>query len=87
MVKKKDKHPTLFVFEGGIKHYEDGSMLELHSQLSSEEWELITAETIKYKVFLDKLKTVALAYLFSFLIMLKVPEKISIKGDPISIRT
>ena len=59
MVKKKDKNPTLFVFDGGIKHYESGSMLELYSQLSTEEGELVTAETIKYKVFLDKLKTVA----------------------------
>lgn len=57
--KKKEKHPTLFVFEGSIRHYEDGSMLELHSQVSQEEWALITEETFKYKIFLDKLKEVA----------------------------
>lgn len=65
MVKRQKKiiHPTLFVLEGSIKHFEDGSMLELHSKVTAEEWELITEETVKYKVFLDKLKDVALPIL------------------------
>lgn len=59
MAKKKEKHPTLFVFEGSIRHYEEGSMLQLESLVTQDEWELIIEETVKYKVFLDKLKDVA----------------------------
>lgn len=55
----KAKHPTLFCFGGSIRYYEDGSMLELHSQITAEEWEIIIDETVKYKIFLECLKTVA----------------------------
>ena len=59
MTKKKEKHPTLFVFEGSIKNYEDGTMLRLHSLVQPNEWELMVEETVKYKIFLECLKTVA----------------------------
>lgn len=55
---KKDRHPTLFVLEGTIRCYEEGSMLQLHAQITTEEWELIVEETIKYKLFVDSLKEV-----------------------------
>lgn len=57
--KNKEPHPTLFVFEGAIRLFKDGSMLELHSQVTLEEWELIVSDTIHYKVFIECLKTVA----------------------------
>ena len=59
MTKKKPKnspHPTLFVLEGSIKHYAEGSMLQLHGLISMEEWETIVEETVRYKVFLECLK-------------------------------
>ena len=59
MAKKKPKkspQPTLFVIEGSIKHYDDGSMLQLHGLISMEEWEIIVEETVRYKVFLECLK-------------------------------
>ena len=66
MAKKKKKknrviieHPTMFVHEGVIKVYEEGSMLELHMQLKPEEWTEIVQETIKYYHFLECIKTVA----------------------------
>lgn len=52
-------HPTMFAFEGVIKHYEDGSMIELFTKVTTEEWELIITETVQYKIFLDCLKDVA----------------------------
>jgi len=57
--KRKEPHPTLFVFDGSIRYYKDGSMLELHAQVTAEEWEMIVSDTIKYKVFIDCLKEVA----------------------------
>jgi len=57
--KRKEPHPTLFVFDGSIRYYKDGSMLELHTQVTAEEWEMIVSDTIKYKVFIDCLKEVA----------------------------
>lgn len=57
--RKKEPHPTLFVLEGAIRVYEDGSMLELHTQITQEEWEIIVSETIHYKVFVECLKEVA----------------------------
>ena len=59
MTKKKPKNPpqpTLFVLEGSIKHYNEGSMLQLNGLISMEEWELIVEETVRYKVFLECLK-------------------------------
>jgi hypothetical protein len=56
---KREQHPTLFVWEGGIRHYEQGSMLELHTQITTEEWEIIVEQTVAYKVFLECLKQVA----------------------------
>ena len=55
----KEPHPTLFVFEGTIQHYEEGTMLELYSNITQEEWLIIIEETVKYKVFLECLKEVA----------------------------
>jgi hypothetical protein len=54
---KKEQHPTLFVLEGTIRYYEDGSMLQLHGLISSDEWEIVVEETVKYKVFLECLKS------------------------------
>lgn len=53
---KKEQHPTIFVLEGDIKHYKEGSMLQLNTQITQEEWEIIVEETVKYKVFLECLK-------------------------------
>ncbi len=57
--RKKVEHPTLFVFEGVIKHYEDGSMFELQTQLTSDEWRQVVEETVKYKLFIECLKEIA----------------------------
>ena len=60
--KKKQKaqeHPTLFSLEGSIRHYEQGSMLQLYSLITNEEWEAIVEETVKYSVFVSCLKEVA----------------------------
>lgn len=54
-----EKHPTLFVIDGTIKCYDDGSMLELHGQITDDEWRLIVEETIRYKVFIECLRDVA----------------------------
>lgn len=59
MAKMKEQHPTLFVWEGSVRYYEEGSMLELHTQLSKDEWESIIEQTIQYKVFLECLKKIA----------------------------
>lgn len=56
---KKVENPTLFVFEGSIRCYQDGSMLQLYTSIQSHEWELIVEETIKYQIFLECLKSVA----------------------------
>lgn len=56
--KKKEPNPTLFVLEGAIMHYEDGTMFSLHSQITREEWEQIVEETIKYEIYLSCLKGV-----------------------------
>lgn len=61
--KKKAKHPTLFVFDGTIMYFEEGTMLELHSQVAQDEWEQIVEQTVKYKVFVECLKTVAMPIL------------------------
>lgn len=58
--RKKEQHPTLFVMDGSIRIFEEGSMLELHTQISQEEWEAIVEETIKYKVFVECLKEIAI---------------------------
>lgn len=61
--RRKETHPTLFVFEGTIRCYEDGSMLELHTQVQPEEWEQIVMETVKYYVFVQCLKTTGMPLL------------------------
>lgn len=61
--KSKTKHPTLFVLEGTILYYEDGSMLDLHTQVQLNEWEEIVEETVKYKVFIECLKSVGMPLL------------------------
>jgi len=58
MSKKKENHPTLFVFEGTPRYYDDGTMLQLHTQVTDKEWELIVEETIKYSIFIECLKEV-----------------------------
>jgi hypothetical protein len=57
--RKKQPHPTIFVFEGEVKHYEDGSMLELFGQVTPDEWGIIVRDTVTYKIFLKCLKEVA----------------------------
>lgn len=57
--KKDNNHPTLFAYDGSIRYYQDGSMLELYSKITEEEWEDIVEETVKYKVFVDCLKDIA----------------------------
>ncbi len=65
MAKKKKKkrrselHPTLFVHEGAIQEFPDGTMLELYTQLKTEEWQAIVTETVHYKIFVDCLKNTA----------------------------
>lgn len=61
--RKKEKQPTLFAFNGSIQLFNEGSMLELHSQITSEEWVMIVEETIKYKIFLECLKNIAVPIL------------------------
>lgn len=58
MASKRDTHPTIFVLEGTIRCYEDGTMLQLYSLVTTEEWEMIVEETIKYKLFVECLKEV-----------------------------
>ena len=57
--KKKEQHPTLFVLDGEIMHYEEGSMLNLYTQITNKEWQHITEETTKYKLFVEVLKEIA----------------------------
>lgn len=56
---KKEPHPTIFVLEGSIRWFKEGSMLELHMQVRPEEWKIIVDETVRYKIFVECLKTVA----------------------------
>lgn len=56
---KQNDNPTLFVLEGSIRYYKDGSMLELYSAINQNEWEMMVEETIKYKIFLECLKETA----------------------------
>lgn len=58
--RRKEKNPTIFAFEGSIRVFEEGSMLELHTQVTDQEWEAIVEETVKYKVFLECLKKIAI---------------------------
>lgn len=58
--RKKETHPTIFVIEGELMQYPDGSMLELHSQINNEEWEQIVKETIDYMCFIEIVKEVAI---------------------------
>ncbi len=60
--KKKEPHPTLFCLEGSIRVYE-GSMLELHGQITQAEWNCICEETVAYKIFVQALKDVAIPIL------------------------
>ena len=57
--RKKEEHPTLFVFQNSIRYFEEGSMLELHSQVSEEDWNQIVEQTIAYKIYVDCLKEYA----------------------------
>jgi len=51
-----------FVLEGDIKEFE-GSVIELRSQVSDDEWVQIINETVAYKVFLKCLKKVGMPLL------------------------
>jgi hypothetical protein len=55
---KKESHPTLFALDGSIRCYDDGSMLQLYSQVTATEWESIVEETIKYKIFVECIKDI-----------------------------
>ena len=59
--KKKERveNPTLFVFEGSIQHYDEGSMRKLSMQVTPEEWLKIATETMEYNIFLECLKETA----------------------------
>lgn len=66
MAKKKKKknriiieHPTMFVHEGSIKVFSEGSMLQLHMEVTPEEWQQIVKETVEYQTFLECIKKVA----------------------------
>ncbi len=52
-------HPTLFVFEGSMRYYDEGTMLGLFTQVNAEEWTKIITETIQYKIFVDCIKEIA----------------------------
>lgn len=54
--RKKVENPTLFVFEGSVRHFEDGTMFSLHTQVTQNEWHTIVKETIEYQIFLECLK-------------------------------
>ncbi len=57
--KKKEKHPTLFVLDGSIRYFENGTMLELYSKITQDEWQQIVEETLKYSIFVQCLKDIA----------------------------
>lgn len=57
--KKKEKHPTLFVLDGSIRYFENGTMLELYSKITQNEWQQIVEETLKYSIFVQCLKDIA----------------------------
>jgi len=65
MAKKKKKqdqaivHPTIFVHDGTLKYYEEGSMLQLHTLVNDEEWAEIVEDTIQYLAYVECLKTIA----------------------------
>ena len=44
---KKEKHPTIFVMDGSIHVFEEGTMLELHTQITQDEWTIIVDDTVK----------------------------------------
>ena len=56
---RKENHPTIFVWDGAVQLYDEGSMLSLHTQVTNEEWELMVEQTVQYKVFLECLKETA----------------------------
>lgn len=62
-MRRNKKHPTLFVLDGSTLIYEDGSMLDLHAKITPSEWESIVEDTIKYKIFVECLKKVAIPIL------------------------
>lgn len=57
--RRSEPHPTMFVLDGAIQHFPDGSMLELYTGVTPDEWQDIVVGTVQYKVFLDCLKEVA----------------------------
>ena len=57
--RRKEPNPTFFVLDGSIRCYEEGTMLQLHMQITTEEWKAIVCETIKYKAFIECLREIA----------------------------
>lgn len=57
--RRHEPHPTIFVFDGSIQHFPDGSMLELYTGVTPDEWQDIVVGTVQYKIFLDCLKDIA----------------------------
>ena len=57
--RRKVEHPTIFVFDGTIRHYTEGSMFSLRAQVTPNEWEQMVKETIEYRIFLECLKETA----------------------------
>lgn len=53
---------TYFMIDGTLLRF-DGTMLELNSKVTSQEWESIALETLTYKIFVDCLKTVGMPML------------------------
>jgi hypothetical protein len=51
------------MFEGAMRWFKEGSMLTLRSLISEEEWTQIIEETVKYKIFVQCLKEVAIPIL------------------------
>ncbi len=57
--KQNSPSPCLFVFNGEIRNFDDGTMIELYTKITPTEWKQIVDETIKYKIFVECLKETA----------------------------
>lgn len=56
---KVDSYPTIFVFDGVVRYFENGTMLELQSLVRDDEWKEIVSDTVKYHIFVECLKSIA----------------------------
>jgi hypothetical protein len=57
--RRNEPHPTIFVLDGTIQHFPDGSMMELYTGVTPDEWQEIVISSVQFKIFLDCLKDVA----------------------------